>query len=91
MTFQNTSDTEKIYDERNKSENKSQLITHNLESSDKSEINMKINELLTKSDGLFRCRSFGKSSKDKTNMKRHIETHIEGLSYSCQMCDKTFR
>jgi len=91
MKFQNTNDTEKIYDERNKSENKSQLITYNLESSDKSEINMKINELLTKSDGLFRCRSCGKSSKDKTNMKRHIETHIDGLSYSCQMCDKTFR
>ena len=58
-----------------------------LESSDKSEINMKINELLRKSDGLFRCRSCGKSSKDKTNMKRHVETHIEGLTYSCQICD----
>ena len=51
--------------------------------------------------GHFRCKVCGKDSKGmsksktngcaKSNMKNHIETHIEGLSYSCQLCGKTFR
>ena len=24
-------------------------------------------------------------------MKEHVERHIDGLSYVCQFCDKTFR
>ena len=25
-----------------------------------------------------------------SNMKNHVETHIEGLSYSCPICSKMF-
>ena len=48
-------------------------------------------------DGHVKCTVCGKVSTDKrkdirlTNMKYHIETHIEGLSYPCTICDKTFR
>ena len=65
--------------------------THTLNTSDKSEINSKINELLETTDGLFVCKACGKSSRDRRNIGRHVETHIEGLSFPCQRCDKTFR
>ena len=58
---------------------------------DQIEVNRKINEILIKEDDYFKCAACGKMSKDKSNMKRHVEIHIEGLSYECQFCEKTFR
>ena len=29
--------------------------------------------------------------KDLSHLKNHIETHLEGLSFPCQLCEKTFR
>ena len=50
------------------------------------------------SDGSYRCTACGKTSDNdrlnrnrKTNMMKHIETHLEGLSYCCSICQKTFR
>ena len=51
------------------------------------------------SDGSYKCTACGKTSdnerggksKQKFNMKKHIETHLDGLSYSCPFCEKTFR
>ena len=43
------------------------------------------------------CRVCGKSIKGKDwggakfNMRRHIETHIEGLSYTCNQCGNISR
>ena len=45
-------------------------------------------------DGSYRCTVCGKtinSRNRKQDMKKHIETHIEGLSYECELCQKTFR
>ena len=39
----------------------------------------------------FICKLCGKEGKKSIDMQRHIETHLEGLSYSCQLCRKTFR
>ena len=57
------------------------------------EIDAKIAEnILKESDGTFSCLLCGKSgSKKKDNMKKHVETHLEGLSFPCQHCSKTFR
>ena len=50
--------------------------------------------------GHFRCKICGKDSAGMTkthksdrrkNMKSHIETHVEGLSFSCSFCGKEFR
>lgn len=56
------------------------------------------NNLERLEDGHFRCKVCGKDSKGmiktkdlKSNMKNHVETHMEGLSYSCQLCGKQFR
>ena len=58
---------------------------------DKSEVDQKIKELLVKSDTGYECIPCGKTGKDNSNMKKHAESHIEGLSYNCQQCDRTYR
>ena len=62
-----------------------------VQSQDEYEVKSKINELLSKENGMLFCGSCGKSGKDERNMRRHIETHIDGVSYPCEMCGKTFR
>ena len=57
------------------------------------EINQQIEEHIEKSlDGTFICRLCGKKSgANKTHIRNHIETHLEGLSFNCQHCGKAFR
>ena len=46
------------------------------------------------SDGTLSCRICGKvaSGSQKTGiLGQHMEIHIDGVSYQCQLCDKTFR
>ena len=59
--------------------------------SDMAEGQEKILELLEKRDGLYHCTVCGYEKKDKTKVTRHIERHVEGLAYSCELCHKTFR
>ena len=42
-------------------------------------------------DGKFLCQPCGRISTKKCHAKEHAETHIEGLNFSCQYCDKSFR
>lgn len=35
---------------------------------------------------MWRCRTCFKMHKKKGDMRRHCETHIEGLSYTCTQC-----
>ena len=55
----------------------------------------KVNEFMEKcSDGSYRCTVCGKTSSHRNasqNMRNHIQTHLEGLSLSCPLCQKTFR
>jgi len=39
---------------------------------------------------LWQCNVCQKTNKDKTNIKKHIETHISGFTHSCSVCTKTF-
>ena len=52
--------------------------------------------IITNPDGSLSCKICGKiesrvDSKKKWMMKRHMEVHIEGMSYQCPQCMKTFR
>ena len=56
------------------------------------EIEEKINEFLVKMDsGNFKCTICGKEGNRSRNVKNHIETHMEGLSFPCGSCEKSFR
>jgi len=57
-----------------------------------SEVDSKFQELVVQEeDKNYRCTVCEKRMSHKTNMKKHLETHMTGLSYDCQHCGKTFR
>ena len=58
----------------------------------KVEIDAKLEELFERqSDGNFCCTTCGKVSIRRSFALEHAETHVQGLEYPCQTCDKVFR
>ena len=55
------------------------------------EVESKFQELVRVEAGTFVCTVCNKTMTHRFSMKRHVETHINGLSYNCTLCDKTFR
>ena len=55
------------------------------------ETEKKMKELYQKIDGSWRCLACDYTHVKKTNLSRHIETHIKGLSYTCSLCNMEFR
>ena len=56
------------------------------------EIQWKTESLYEKKDGAWRCLACDYiTTCNSGTMKRHIETHFEGLSYTCTFCSKQFR
>ena len=55
------------------------------------EIEMKTMELYQKVDGTWRCMACTYSSKYKADTRKHVETHLVGLSYTCPICNKEFK
>ena len=51
----------------------------------KAQINLMM-ERINEGDYKWKCTMCGKMSRDRTDMSRHIETHIEGVSYPCNLC-----
>ena len=55
----------------------------------------RINEQIERDpDGNFRCKMCGKTSSrkhTKVNMKHHVETHFDGLSFPCPLCPTVSR
>ena len=75
-------------------------VNHNLDGNTTfGEQNEKLNEMITtNADGTLSCSVCGKVAKVsrdtyvmRNNLRNHVETHLEGLSYNCPFCDKTFR
>ena len=69
-----------------------------ISSEDVSEVKERVQQYIERdADGNFICTICGKEGVGKNpgtakcNLERHIETHLEGLSYPCQLCGKTFR
>jgi len=57
------------------------------------EIDEKISEYVIRGeDGIYSCGYCGKvGDRNVAHMRNHVEIHMEGLSYPCHSCDKTFR
>ena len=50
-----------------------------------------IESMLKHIDGTWTCTKCGKTGPTPAKVKRHIETHIEGISLPCKHCGKMFR
>ena len=52
-----------------------------------------VDDLVEKTENGWMCKACGKksTSKSSSDIRRHAEIHIEGLSFDCQLCDRTFR
>ena len=48
-------------------------------------------QLVIKNADNYECRSCGKTARTSSDIRRHVEVHIEGLSFECQTCGNTFR
>ena len=66
-----------------------------INSGDMNEINQQVQMYMEEfTDGSYRCTVCGKKTKENSkryDMVKHVETHIEGLSYTCPICLKTFK
>ena len=62
-----------------------------ISSEDVSEVENAIEQHLEKVDGTWKCKLCGKTAIKKQHMQNHIETHLEGLSFPCDLCGKTLR
>ena len=76
-----------------KTEDTAALVSMDSEVTNIAQVDAKIMEYIVKNhDGSYSCGLCGKNSgKKKDHAKNHVETHMEGLSFPCQSCDKTFR
>ena len=53
------------------------------------ELDIRVEDMLEKGISMWRCKVCGKTATHKSNLKQHAEIHIEGLSFSCNICNKT--
>ena len=73
------------YDEYEKSVS---LVNQNYS---KKELTKIVDELVLKDGSMSVCKSCGKTSSRSSDMRKHVEIHIEGLSFPCPSCNNTFR
>ena len=72
-----------------KGESKLMMAVNN---ENETEVEEKINSnIVQNEDGKFVCGLCGKTATTRQNIRNHIQTHMDGLSYPCNSCEKTFR
>ena len=50
-----------------------------------------VDELVMKEGEIWMCKNCGKCAKTNTQIRKHAEIHIDGLSFPCPLCEDTFR
>ena len=65
------------------------LVSSNFESID--QLNEKVSESYFRdAEGILKCRFCSKTFKQTVHMKEHVEIHIEGLCFPCNICGSKF-
>ena len=49
------------------------------------------NEMIEAYNDVWKCTMCGKMSKRKSDLRKHTETHMVGMSHNCSTCGKTYR
>ena len=82
------------YKEDSFSEDKADTGTVVADYSTKKDLKMKLNSMMAKvenEESKFKCSVCGRTTTGKNAMRKHIETHIDDLTYSCHQCNKVSR
>ena len=53
-------------------------------------IDLQVDQMVEQKGGIWVCGKTARNKLNKQQIKRHAETHIEGLSHVCHICGKTF-
>ena len=67
------------------------LPKYNVGAMTQDEIEAKIKSLYQKVDGIWTCLECNRTAVNSSNIRIHVETHIDGLCYTCKFCSKEFR
>ena len=63
-----------------------------MDTTDMEELDKKLCDNMDRnSDGDYFCKICSKTAKKRKDMKFHVETHVEGVSFPCNTCGKEFR
>ena len=53
------------------------------------ELDLQIEQMVEKNEGLWKCKVCGRTAKQKSMIKRHAEIHIPGVTHACHVCNKS--
>lgn len=54
------------------------------------DLDIQIENMIMKNAGGWQCNMCGKSANHKSDLQRHAEVHIAGVSHTCDFCNKIF-
>ena len=91
--FKSSSTRQKIISKPEEHKRIIATVNSNTQPDNISQIEEQIQQNIVKNvDGTYSCKVCEKNSGRRIdNCRNHIETHLEGLSFNCPMCEKTFR
>ena len=81
---------ENIITDNNVAQDRSlKVLNESIEASN-SEVESKFLELVCLKDNIYTCTICEMTMNHKGSMRRHLETHLTGLSYECSWCAQVF-
>ena len=52
------------------------------------DLDLQITQMIEKSDGVWKCKLCGKINANKSHLREHAESHIDGMSHACHICNR---
>ena len=71
--------------------NKERSVSTLVSSSNIEDLKETIDGLVKRNADNFECRTCGKTTKKSSDIRRHVEIHIEGLAFECNVCQNSYR